>query len=66
LDSIFLGLFDGLVYISLGFGFFFRFLIEGSTSKTRIYLYFGTLTAIGYSVIPILGLIMQNDQGRIG
>lgn len=59
LDSIFLGLFDGLVYISLGLGFFFRFLIEGNTSKTKIYLIFGTLTAIGYAVIPIMGLLLQ-------
>jgi hypothetical protein len=61
LDSIFLGLFDGLVYISVGFGFFFRFLIEGSRSKTTIYLVFGIITACAYSVIPILGLIMSGQ-----
>ena len=66
LDSIFLGLFDGLVYISLGMGFFFRFLIEGKTAKTKIYLIFGFLTAIGFSVIPIMGLTLKNDQGVIG
>jgi hypothetical protein len=66
LDSIFLGLFDGLVYISLGMGFFFRFLIEGSTSKTKIYLIFGTLTALGYSVIPIMSLLMKNEDNTIG
>ena len=61
LDSIFLGLFDGLVYISLGLGFFFRFLIEGNTKKTTIYLIFGILTALGYAVIPIMGLLMKNE-----
>jgi predicted MFS family arabinose efflux permease len=55
-----------LVYISLGMGFFFRFLIEGSTDKTKIYLIFGSLTAIGYAVIPIMGLLMQDDAGLIG
>jgi hypothetical protein len=61
-----MGIFDGLVYISLALGFFFRFLIEGNTSKTTIYLIFGSLTAIGYSVIPIMGLTLKNDQGTIG
>lgn len=65
LDSIFLGLFDGLVYISLGIGFFFRFLIEGSTQKTKIYLIFGILTAIAYAVIPVMSLLMMNDLGII-
>jgi sugar phosphate permease len=66
LDSIFLGLFDGLVYISLGLGFFFRFLIEGNSQKTTIYLIFGSLTAIGYAVIPVMGLLMQDEHGLIG
>lgn len=66
LDNSFLGLFDGLVYISLGLGFFFRFLIEGNVAKTRIYLIFGTLTAIGYAVIPVMGLFLQDDEGKIG
>lgn len=65
LDSIFLGLFDGLVYISLGLGFFFRFLIEGNTSKTTIYLIFGTLTAIGYAVIPVMSMLLKNSEGII-
>jgi hypothetical protein len=58
LDSIFLGLFDGLAYISLGLGFFLRFFIEGNTSKTTIYLIFGIITACSYAVIPLLGLLL--------
>lgn len=61
-----MGVLDGLVYISLSLGFFFRYLIEGSTSKTTIYLIFGTLTAVGYATIPIMGLSLQNNQGTIG
>jgi sugar phosphate permease len=66
LDSIFLGLFDGLVYISLGLGFFLRFFIEGSTSKTTIYLIFGIITACSYAVIPLLGLLLEQSDGTIG
>ncbi len=61
-----MGLFDGLVYISLASGFFFRFYIEGNTSKTKIYLIFGTITAAAYSIIPVLGLLLRNDEGTIG
>lgn len=61
-----MGVFDGLVYISLATGYFFRFLIEGNTSKTKIYLIFGSLTSIGYLIIPILGLALKTSEGTIG
>jgi hypothetical protein len=65
LNSIFLGLFDGLVYIALSLGFFFRYLVEGKTSKTKIYLIYGTVTAIAYSTIPFLGMILKNGEGKL-
>lgn len=65
LNNVFLGLFDGLIYISLACGYFLRYLIEGSTRKTTIYLIFGCLTAIGYATIPIIGFSLQNDKGII-
>lgn len=62
LDNIFLGLFDGLVYMSLGFGFFFRFLIEGNSKKTTIYLVFGIITALSFAVIPTLSFILSEQN----
>lgn len=57
LDHLFLGLFDGLVYLSLGIGFFMRYLLEGKMAPTLAYLVFGALASIGYCVIPVLSLI---------
>jgi len=55
-----------LIYISLGIGFFLRFFIEGHTKKTTIYLIFGIITAISYTVIPIMSLILTDSSGTIG
>jgi hypothetical protein len=62
LGPIFLGLFDGLVYISLGTGFFLTFFIESYHSKIKIYLIFSIITGIAYSIIPLLSLLLANEQ----
>lgn len=60
LDHLFLGLFDGLVYLSLGIGFFMRYLLEGKMAPTLAYLVFGSIASVGYCIIPVLSLADEN------
>jgi sugar phosphate permease len=59
LDNFFMGLFDGLVYISLGAGFFFRFLLEGKKGLTSSYLLFVGIASLSFSIIPVLSLFVN-------
>lgn len=56
-SNLFLGLFDALVYLALGTGFFFRFLFEGNKNLTTSFLIFLTIACCGYLIIPVTSLI---------
>ncbi len=56
-----MGLFDALVYLALGTGFFLRFLLEGKKHLTQSFLIFITISSIGYSVIPTLSLVLGEN-----
>jgi sugar phosphate permease len=55
-SNLWLGLFDALVYLSLGMGFFFRFLLEGKKELLKSYIIFINIACCAYLVIPILSL----------
>ena len=57
--NLYLGLFDALVYLSLGMGFFFRFLLEGKKNLLKSYIIFITIACAAYLVIPILSLVVN-------
>ncbi len=56
-----MGLFDALVYLYLGMGFFFRFLLEGKKNLLKSYIIFITVACAAYLVIPLLSLL-ANEQ----
>ena len=60
-SNLWLGLFDALVYLSLGMGFFFRFLLEGRKNLLKSYIIFISIACAAYLVIPILSLIAEKD-----
>jgi sugar phosphate permease len=60
-SNLFLGLFDALVYIALGTGFFFRFLLQGKKNLKFSLVLFLTIACIGYMVIPISSLLLGDS-----
>lgn len=56
LSSLQLGIFDSLVYIALGLGFFFRFLLEGKKSILKSYAIFISIACFAYLSIPIVSI----------
>ena len=56
-NNIFLGFLDSLVYISLGVGFFFRFLLNGKMSMIFSYALYVEVAIIAYLIIPVSSLI---------
>jgi MFS family permease len=60
-SNLWLGLFDALVYLSLGMGFFFRFLLEGKKNLLKSYIIFISIACTAYLAIPILSLICNKD-----
>jgi sugar phosphate permease len=59
--NLWLGLFDALVYLSLGMGFFFRFLLEGKKNLLKSYIIFISIACSAYLVIPLLSLMLNKD-----
>jgi len=53
-----LGLFDALVYLALGTGFFFRFLLQGKKNLKSSLLLYLTIACLGYLIIPVTSLIL--------
>jgi len=60
-SDLFLGGLDATVYISLGFGFFFRFLIQGDRCIISTYVLFIVVASVGYIVIPLTSLLVGED-----
>jgi sugar phosphate permease len=60
LSNLYLGLFDALVYISLGVGFFFRFLVQGNLNLIVSYAIFISIASLAYLIIPVTHLIYQD------
>ena len=60
-SNFFLGLFDALVYISLGIGFFLRFLLQGKMSIIISYAIFTSIASAAYLVIPVSSLILKDE-----
>jgi sugar phosphate permease len=58
-SDLFLALFDALVYLSLGTGFFFRFLLQGKKKMLNSLLMFLGIACIGYLIIPINSLLFK-------
>ena len=57
-SNLFLGLFDALVYIALGTGFFFRFLLQGKKNLRFSLVLFLSIACVGYLYIPISSLVL--------
>ena len=62
-SNFWLGLFDALVYLALGMGFFCRFLLEGRKHLLKSYIIFITMACAAYLLIPVLSLTL-GDQVR--
>ena len=60
-SNFFLGLFDGLVYLSLGFGFFFRFLLTGKMNIIVSYAIFVGFASLSYLIIPVTSLVFKEE-----
>lgn len=56
-SNLFLGILDSLVYISLGIGFFLRFLLIGNMNLVLSYAIFVGIAALAYLIIPVSSLI---------
>jgi sugar phosphate permease len=56
LSNLYLGILDGIVYVSLALGFGLRFLISSRNSSLREYLIFTTIAVLGFLVIPVISL----------
>ena len=56
-SNLFLGLFDALVYLALGTGYFFRFFLQGKNNFKSSLVIFLTIACIGYLIIPITSLV---------
>ena len=65
-SDLFLGVLDATAYISLGIGFFFRFILQGSFNIIHTYVIYIMIASIGYLVIPVISLIagenVQNEN----
>jgi sugar phosphate permease len=61
LSNLYLGLFDALVYISLGLGFFLRFLIQGNLNLVSSYAIFISFASLAYLIIPVTHLAFQEE-----
>ena len=48
---------DSFVYISLGIGFFFRFLLNGNMGLRFSYVVYVEIAIIAYLIIPVSSLI---------
>lgn len=57
----FLGVLDATAYISLGVGFFFRFLLQGSCNIIHTYVIYIMIASLGYIIIPITSLIVGEN-----
>jgi sugar phosphate permease len=60
-SNFWLGLFDALVYLALGMGFFCRFLLEGKKNLLKSYIIFITIACAAYLVIPVVSLTLGNQ-----
>lgn len=56
-SDLFLGVLDATTYISLGIGFFFRFVLQGTFNIIHTYVIYIMIASLGYLVIPIISLI---------
>lgn len=57
-SNLFLGIFDAAIYIALGFGFLFRFVLEDRKKLLKFFLIYMTLACIGYLFIPVSSLFL--------
>lgn len=60
-SDLFLGVLDATAYVSLGLGFFFRFLIQGDRSIIHTYVVTILIASFGYLIIPTSSLIIGDD-----
>lgn len=58
ISNLSLGVFDALIFISLGCGFLLRYYIQKNLDLFQSYAVFMTITTIAYLIVPITSLVL--------
>lgn len=58
ISNLYLGVFDALIFISLAFGFFFRYYLQKNLDILQSYAVFMTITTMAYLIVPITSLVL--------